>query len=350
MAGRKQPPFRNAFATSAQAQKDSRDRLRAGIEQRQRSPIILDPNDVSGDYDANRALLTTLGGQVRPITYADIKEFQHTIAALGKRFKGGITAKQVIDLSMPGPRARANSQIRTAFPTVNRGGRVMFQTNAGPGSTHKFHTVVVEFMNYEACVTSPVPAQKIVKELVLGKIKIDCGCEDFRYRLRYIATKGNFAAGPWFEGGYPKLTNPLLLGVGCKHILRVMQVITASAAFTGFATKMIERGRQTVLRKKQVVKVADAEKFLRAAKGERSRTRKISTSEEKRNARKAQPGYARMVEKAKQRAAEKERAKMAKGRSAALAGIERHARELLSMGAINQKQFDQMMTAAKSGG
>lgn len=91
--------------------------------------------------------------------------------------------------------------------------------------------VVIEFMNFDACVVSPVEPKNIVKQMLAGPIKIDCNCEDWRYRLRYIATKGKYAAGPWFESGFPKITNPLLHGVGCKHVLRVATLINASPTF-----------------------------------------------------------------------------------------------------------------------
>lgn len=51
---------------------------RAGTERRSLSKDLLMPNDVSGEYDAVRALETTLGGQVRPITQMTSSGFART--------------------------------------------------------------------------------------------------------------------------------------------------------------------------------------------------------------------------------------------------------------------------------
>lgn len=319
MADKKDPDFRNAFATSAKAQKEARERLKAGIEQRAKSSILISPDEVGGDYDTSRALTTTLGGQGhRPITQDDLKTFQATVRQLGKKFKGGITAKQVIDLSMPGPRARAHAEIKTAMPITYRGGRVQFQTNAGPHSKHQRHMVTVELLNYEACVASPIPPSKIVGELLKGKIKIECNCEDWRYRLRYVATTGRYAAGPWFENAMPKITNPMLLGVACKHVIRVMALLVQSPTFKGYAVRMIETGRTAVERKNQNTNIKDMEKFKDDAKSEAWRQRAIKTTEEKRAARAGmtvgayrlqQSALARMTPKVKQKAKAKAAAK-----------------------------------------
>lgn len=284
------------FTTAAKAQQEARQRQQAGVQQRDQSPIILSPDDVAGAYDAARVLFTTLGGKPRPITYDDLKAFQATAQQLGKKFKGGITARQVIDLSMPGPLKRAHQQIHTGFPVTYRGSRVQFQTNAGPDSQHQRHMATVEFMNFEACVASPAAPKDIVKQMLTGPIKLDCNCEDWRYRLRYIATKGKYAAGPWFETGFPKVTNPLLLGVGCKHVLRVAQLILHSPTFKAYAIKMISDARTSVERKTKSQKAKEMEAFREALSKENYRQRAIKTTAEKRAQRQAQPSYLRQVE------------------------------------------------------
>lgn len=284
------------FTTAAKAQREAKARQKAGVQQREQSPVILAPDDVAGAYDAARVLFTTLGGKARPITMDDLKAFQATAQQLGKKFKGGITAKQVIDLSMPDPLKRAHQQIHTGFPVTYRGGRVNFQTNAGPGSQHQRHMITIDFMNYEASVASPVAPKDIVKQMLGGPIKIDCNCEDWRYRLRYIATKGKYAAGPWFESGFPKISNPMLLGVGCKHVLRVAQVIMASPTFKNYAIGMIASGRNAVERKTKTEKVKDMDAFRKALSKESHKQRAIKTTADKRAQRQAQPSYQRQLE------------------------------------------------------
>lgn len=284
------------FTTALKAQAEARQRQKAGVTQRDQSQSILQPDDVAGAYDAARVLFTTLGGKARPITRDDLLAFQATAQQLGKRFKGGITAKQVIDLSIPAALKRAHQQIHTGFPVTYKGGRVQFQTNAGPDSNHQRHMVTIEFMNYDACVASPAAPKDIVKQMLTGAIKMDCNCEDWRYRLRYIATKGKYAAGPWFESGFPKITNPLLHGVGCKHVLRIAQSIISSPTFKNYAIGMIANGRKSVERTVVNEKVKNMKAFRDAMKGESHRQRAIKTTEQKRAQRQAQPSHQRQVE------------------------------------------------------
>jgi hypothetical protein len=283
------------YVGAAKLQAQARQHQKAGVIQRETSQVILAPDDVAGAYDAARVLFTTLGGKPRPITRDDLLAFQASAKLLGKRFKGGVTAKQVIDLSIPAARRRAEQQIHTGFPVTSTGGRVKFQTNAGPDSHSSHHMVTIEFMNFDACVVSPVAPKDIVKQMLAGPIKIDCDCEDWRYRLRYIATKGKYAAGPWFESGFPKITNPLLHGVGCKHVLRIAKLIDSSPTFKMHAIGLLAKARQHVERKVANTHVKDMKKFADALKKENSRQKSLKTSEEKRAQRQAQPSYQRQV-------------------------------------------------------
>lgn len=227
---KKDPPFRNTFATGAKAQKELRERLQQDLNERLAAQTILNPDEVAGDYDFKRLLFTTLGGVARPLTLDDLQAFRASARQLGNKYKGGIRAKQVIDLSLPEDRKRANEQIRQAIPVTYRGGRVQFQTNAGPDSNQTRHQVIVELLNYDAAVASPKPPMKIVGEMLSGPIKIECDCGRWRYWYRYIATVGKYNAGR-NETGFPKIRNPQLHGVACKHILRVMQLVNQSPTF-----------------------------------------------------------------------------------------------------------------------
>lgn len=331
------------FTTAAKAAQEARSRQKAGVLQRDQSKVILAPDDVAGAYDAARVLFTTLGGKARPITMDDLKAFQATAQQLGKRFKGGITARQVIDLSMAEPLKRAHQQIHTGFPVTYRGGRVNFQTNAGPGSQHQRHMITIEFMNYEACVASPMAPKGVVKQMLGGPIKIDCNCEDWRYRLRYIATKGKYAAGPWFESGFPKITNPMLNGVGCKHVLRVAQVILASPTFKNYAIGMLEAGRASVERKNKTEKVKDMDAFRDALRKESHKQRAIKTTTEKRTQRQAQPSYQRQLEA--QRAM---RAKAAKKPAATIRVSDARFVQMLIQGGFSQAAAQAALAAAKA--
>lgn len=199
---------------------------------------LLLPGDVSGDYDAARALMTTLGGQRRLLTAKDLRAFEKTAKALGKKFKGGITAKGAIDLSRQIDLDRSNEQIRTAVVTKAAKGTMLFVTNAGPGSVDTRHFVKVQFPGFPAFAAAPVKPENQARPMLDGPLRFECSCKHFRFFLRYVATVGGFVHGRE-ETAFPRIRNPELAGVACKHALRVMVAIRRDATVRAQAAKMI---------------------------------------------------------------------------------------------------------------
>lgn len=321
-------PTTRTFTTAVKAQAERKALAAQELAARLSAKNILAPDDVAGAYDSKRVLMTALGGSIRPITQSDLTQFQKLSNQLGKKFKGGITAKQIIDLSMPDRRRRAHDEIRTAAPIANSGGVVRFQTNAGPNSKVSRHYVTVEFMAYDAVVASPLSVERGVKEMLAGKIKIDCDCEDTRYMFRYIQTVAKVNAGRP-ETGFPKLKNAKLKGIACKHTLRVMALITQSPTFKAWAAKMIERGRATLSSRQQTVKVEDAKKFAEAMAKESWRQRAVRTTDEKRRALPARAAAGIAKGLAGKRPAEQ---LAAKTKEAARRGMERQIARLKQLG------------------
>ena len=205
--------------------------------------VILNVKDVQGEYDGGRALETTLGGVRRAITADDLVAFRRNIKTLQKSFKGGIRARKVLDMSLPIDRQRASREIRHAVPVAAKNGMVRFVTNAGPDSKDTRHHVNVEFMSFGAAAAAGRgDAKKMANWLRKEPIKFDCDCGRHRFWYRYISTIGGFNAGR-SEGGFPKIRNPGLQGVGCKHVLRVMAEVEASGAVLGFLTKLLDKAR-----------------------------------------------------------------------------------------------------------
>lgn len=345
------PPFRNTFATSRDARSEARKNLKQEASERDLAKTILNPDEVWGEYDFGRMLFTTLGGVARPLTNDDLKQFRYNSQQLGKKFKGGIKSKQIIDASLPIDRERANKEIRQAMPVTSRKGTVHFQTNAGPNSDKTRHHVFVEFMNFDAVVASPQPPNRIVGQMLNGYVKIECDCGRWRYWYRYIATIGRFNQGRP-EPGFPKIRNPNLHGVACKHILRVMQQVTASPTFKNYAMHMIEQARASVQAKQKDTTVKEMADLVKKLSSESWRQRQVRTTEEKRAARKYTPSQQRANEKLKTKATEKAKqkaVKQAKGQAdKALKQVEDNAKKLLALGAINQKQYDAMLAALRN--
>lgn len=236
----------------ARAKADADRRAAAGSAEKS---VILNPQDVRGDYDAVRLLSTTLGGQMRALTSDDLAAFRHNADLLGKRFTGGVTPRNVIDMSETVDRRRAREQITTALPVSARGVKdasgkvdrleVRFMTNASKESKDDRHHVTVEFMGYPVAVSGPEKsATKAALLMRKQNVRFDCDCGRHTFWYRYLATIGNYNAGR-AEDGYPKIRNPNLAGMACKHVLRVMTEIESGAYVASFLTRAVEKGRKS---------------------------------------------------------------------------------------------------------
>ncbi|MDR1936438.1 MAG: hypothetical protein LBS49_12815 [Candidatus Accumulibacter sp.] len=265
---------------------DRREREAAGNAPASKN-IILTEREVRGEWDANRVLFTTLGGQARPITAEDLAAFRHNMRQAERRFEGskGITARQVIDLASstplgyvsnkPGqPRSdidKARREITMGVPVSALNGTIRFITNAGPDSKKvSRHHVVVNLHEFEAAAAqlAATPndgkggksSKQIANWLRKQKLSFDCDCERHRYFFRYVATIGGFAAGRK-ETGYPKIRNPKLMGVACKHVLRVMTELESSNAVLRFLEKHLASVSE--YKANTTVKQVEAEEALR---------------------------------------------------------------------------------------
>ena len=241
-AGAWLPKLRGSAADiKSRAAEDAAQRKAAGNHPKS---VILTARDVQeGKYDAKRALETTLGGILRPLTNADLRAFRQNVKTVQDRYTAGIRAKQVIELSLPIDRKRANEEIHYATPVSAYGGKVRFLTNAGPESDLTHHHVQVEFLSYAASAAGAKgDAKAAAMRLRKEPIKIECDCGRWRFWYRYIATIGRFNAGR-DETGFPKIRNPSLHGVACKHILRVMTEVESGSTVLGFLARLIDKAR-----------------------------------------------------------------------------------------------------------
>lgn len=230
----------SASEQKARAAEDAATRRAAGESPKS---IILTAKDLQGEYDIARTLITTMGGMVRNITHDDLAAFRHNVRIVQNRYKGGIRARQVLELSLPDDRERANREIKRCVPVSANGGKVRFMTNAGPDSKVTHHHVIVDFLSYASAASGARDTiKKSVQWMCREPLRIECDCERWRYWYRYIATIGKFNAGR-DETGYPKIRNPNLSGVACKHILRVMAEVESSPSIHQFLARLIGKAR-----------------------------------------------------------------------------------------------------------
>jgi len=273
-------------------------RQRAQAEKSPQSVILTDQMLRSG-LDAGKVLFTTLNGGVTPITANELATFRHNMQ-LAKRqagFKGaGITARQVIDLASAKPLRylsrqpngalsdldKAKREITRAIPVSTRDDSVRFITNAGIESKSGRHHVTVQFTQFRNAVDSVVAAgndpkapRRAADMMRKAGLKFDCSCERHRYFLRYVATIGGFNAGR-DETGFPKIRNPRLKGVACKHVLRVMAELESSGAVLSFLEQHLAR-QVSAYKGRMQTRQKDAEAALKAKK----RPTRIKTSDER---------------------------------------------------------------------
>lgn len=222
---------------------------KADQARRNNAATLLNPSEVRGEYDANRMLSTTLGGVKRLMTHDDLAAFRKNASIAGKKFVGGITARQVIDQSLSVDRDRARKEITWAIPafgSMNQKGNlaVRFNTDASGKHGASRHYVQVEFIGFQTAITSGAHAPlKAARLMAQEKIRFDCDCGRHTFWYRYISTIGNFNAGR-AEAAYPKIRNPNMAGVGCKHVLRVMAQIEGDSYVLQFLARAIENVRK----------------------------------------------------------------------------------------------------------
>jgi len=274
-------------------------RQRAQAEKQGSKSVILTDRELRSGLDAGKVLFTTLNGGVTPITANELATFRHNMQ-LAKRqagFKGGgITARQVIDLASAKPLRYASDQpggaqsdidkakreITTAIPVSTRDDEVRFITNAGKDSKAGRHHVTIRFMEFRNAVDAVVAAgddpkapHRAADKMRKGALKFDCTCERHRYFLRYVATIGGFNAGR-DETGFPKIRNPNLKGVACKHVLRAMTELESSGMALSFLEQHLAR-QVSAYKGRMQARQKEAEATLAAKK----RPTRIKTSEER---------------------------------------------------------------------
>lgn len=204
----------------SRSKQSDRERLHAEKLDRHK-PIFLREKDIAGEYDTTKALLTTLGGKIRLITLNDLKAFQQNIKTLNDKYQAGVTPKQVISFSSPDDIARANQQIHYAIPVRRKDNIVLFTTNASAESDVQYHYVRVELQNLPKYLDMDITQLQAQRNIANGKVRFECDCGRYQYWYRYLNSIAGTNLGRQ-EEGYPKIRNPNLHGIACKHILRVM--------------------------------------------------------------------------------------------------------------------------------
>lgn len=165
-------------------------------------------------------------------TKDDLKAFEKNRGNTRKRYNNsvpGITYAQLVASSRAIDIKRANnsvddgSGIKRATPISLKHNVINIRVEASDVSQHQHHMVRVRFEEWDQLVDGAAEddkgTAKLAKQLCAGRVSYDCDCGRHQYWYRYIATAGNFALAPPKEYAYPKVRNPDLKGVACKHVI-----------------------------------------------------------------------------------------------------------------------------------
>lgn len=207
-------------------------------------------------------LETTLGNNVsenglkRKLTLEDLPVLARKAQSLQGRYRGGIKPTQVINASTPIDRRRASTEIpwaspyKSEFNPLTKSLVISFSTAASGKYKEKLHYVQVELLEFNQVTEhflapdNPKAQAKLdVQALHNTPIRFNCECGRHTYWYRFIATTGGFAyigKNPFGRGerGFPKIRNPKLNGVACKHVIRTMKAMLQDKSYADFLAKV----------------------------------------------------------------------------------------------------------------
>ncbi|EZD38192.1 hypothetical protein, partial [Escherichia coli] len=144
----------------------------------------------------------------------------------------GITYAQLVAQSTSIDIKRANNKvsdgtgIKAATFLGLKHNLALISVNASDESVHQHHRVRIRFEEWDKAVEEiaedGAKKARIAADLCKGRVSFDCDCGRHQYWYRYMATAGNYAVAPPKEYAFPKIRNPDLTGVACKHVLHAM--------------------------------------------------------------------------------------------------------------------------------
>lgn len=305
------------------------------------NPRLLRPNDISGDYDTDRALRTTLGvenGKSRVIQVEDLKVFAENIKTMQQRYKAGITPNQVIALSLDDDIERANKQIKYSMPKSRKGDIIHFITDASGENGANHHYVNVQFLGFNILRLSPneVTQSMIKNKLANGTVKFECNCGRYRYWYRYVNSIAGTTLGRT-ETVFPKIRNPNLTGVACKHILRTMHWIKSGHGIH-YLEKELHKARQTDSNRQTATskseKEAHIEQMMQIANDGRKSNIRVSSQ---RRMREIEKMHKRAKNMAKSMKAYREKNKQTQN-------VEKTLQQLMKQSGLNEKQLKAILS------
>lgn len=175
----------------------------------------------------------------QPFTKDDLKAFEKAAREARLKYdskRDGITYRQLVAGSREIDIKRANNKVSdgTGITRVDmssmRGNVLHLNVKASSVSVHERHRVKIRFEEWNDNMMDPPGNSYLtaVKQACQGRVSFDCDCGRHQYWYRYIATIGRYAITPPAEFAFPKIRNPELKGVACKHVLKSMVMLQSA--------------------------------------------------------------------------------------------------------------------------
>ncbi len=186
--------------------------------------------------------LKALGDKVKGVgfTKQDLIDFDKSRDQFQKKVnhkQAGITYGEIVKYSRQIDIKRANNQVNDGKGITSaalagiKANEVYVRVKASMESEHEEHRVRVRFEEWDQQMLDPIDDDitKVIKHIAGGRVSFDCDCGRHQYWYRYLATIGNYALAPPKEFSFPKIKNPELSGVACKHVLKSMAMLQSPA-------------------------------------------------------------------------------------------------------------------------
>lgn len=126
---------------------------------------------------------------------------------------------------------------------------VILRVKASEKSVHQEHRVKIRLEEWDELLADADGTdkgyQKATKYACAGRVSFDCSCADHQYRYRFMATLGNYCLAPPKESAFPKITNPELTGLACKHVIKSLSMLQSVVWQRALAKQMEIQARKS---------------------------------------------------------------------------------------------------------
>ncbi|WP_413113426.1 hypothetical protein [Thaumasiovibrio sp. DFM-14] len=207
----------------------------AQTKKRRNAKRTLAPHQMRSKKD-----LAKLGkrGDGLPFTDEDLKSFVESRKKHAGKYdssRDGISYGEIVRGSREIDIKRANNQVSDGSG-ITRAALVGIQANmltirvkASEKNGADTHSVRLRLEQWDEYLHSEESYKKSIKKVAQGRISIDCTCGRHQYWYRYLATAGRYCVAPPKEHAFPKIKNPEMTGVACKHVLKAVAMLQGSA-------------------------------------------------------------------------------------------------------------------------